>query len=61
MAKLENYGIKPNDESINSAYAINKCIQEHSICEFEEGTYYIGGDIDINDPEKLLRSEEHTV
>lgn len=57
MAKPELYGAKPNDPTINSAYAINKCIMEHNVCEFEEGTYYIGGDnIDSNDNEKVLKS-----
>ena len=51
MSKPEQYGAKPNDETINSAYAINKCIMENNICELSEGTYYIGGNnIDSNDP-----------
>jgi hypothetical protein len=57
MNKPEQYGAKPNDETVNSAYAINKCIMEHSVCELEEGTYYIGGEgISESDPEKVLKS-----
>ena len=57
MNKPEQYGAKPNDETVNSAYAINKCIMENGSCELDEGIYYIGGEgIDSNDPEKVLKS-----
>ena len=57
MTKPELYGAKPNDPNTNSAYAINKCILENGSCELDEGIYYIGGEhIDINDPEKVLKS-----
>jgi len=57
MSKPEQYGAKPNDIKVNSAYAINKCIMENNICELDEGTYYIGGEgISENDPEKVLKS-----
>jgi hypothetical protein len=57
MSKPEQYGAKPNDIKVNSAYAINKCISENSICELDEGTYYIGGEgISETDPEKVLKS-----
>jgi hypothetical protein len=57
MSKPEQYGAKPNDIKVNSAYAINKCIMENNICELDEGTYYIGGEgISETDPEKVLKS-----
>ena len=57
MSKPEQYGAKANDIKVNSAYAINKCISENSICELDEGTYYIGGEgISETDPEKVLKS-----
>ena len=42
MAKASDYGAIA-DGSTNCARAINLCLQETGVVEFDEGTYVIGG------------------